>query len=356
MLYIVTGGSGSGKSEYAEQTAVQCRNGNGGTLWYLATMRIWDDEGRKRVERHRRMRAAKGFKTIERYTGLETLELEERFEEYNSAGLDDEQENDSLKRWESCRVAQKPVLLLECMSNLVLNEFYAQENGAQERILQGIKHLQNQCHDLIIVTNEIFSDGVTYDLESERYIELLGRINRELGQMADSVTEVVYGIPLAVSTPVFAADENRNPGRTLLRTLRNGLRKKTKRIPEQNQIPVLIQKRAVSKERLPFSSFNSHNVHLRQNRIHTLLKSKLSCIQTQIIIRRITPVPTGKFTIIILLSLIIPAKKLLNLLITAADLLSGLLHTKLPGYELLKYLLITFFKVPLRNSSSLMIA
>lgn len=207
MLYIVTGGSGSGKSEYAEQTAVQCRNGNGGTLWYLATMRIWDDEGRKRVERHRWMRAAKGFETIERYTGLETLELEERFEESNSAGLDAEQENDSLKRWESCRVAQKPVLLLECMSNLVLNEFYAQENGAQERILQGIKHLQNQCHDLIIVTNEIFSDGVTYDPESERYIELLGRINRELGQMADSVTEVVYGIPLAVSTPVFAADE-----------------------------------------------------------------------------------------------------------------------------------------------------
>ena len=72
MLYIVTGGSGSGKSEYAEQTAVQCRNRNGGTLWYLATMRIWDDEGRKRVERHRRMRAAKGFETIERYTGLET--------------------------------------------------------------------------------------------------------------------------------------------------------------------------------------------------------------------------------------------------------------------------------------------
>ena len=207
MLYIVTGGSGSGKSEYAEQTAVQCRNRTGGTLWYLATMRIWDDEGRKRVERHRRMRAAKGFETIERYTGLETLELRETFEELNPAGLDAEQETDSLKYWESRRVAQKQVLLLECMSNLVLNEFYDQENGAEERILQGIKHLQKQCGDLIIVTNEIFSDGVTYDLESERYIELLGRINRELGQMADSVTEVVYGIPIAVSTPVFAADE-----------------------------------------------------------------------------------------------------------------------------------------------------
>ena len=199
MLYIVTGGSGSGKSEYAEQTAVQCRNRTGGTLWYLATMRIWDDEGRKRVERHRRMRAAKGFETLERYTGLETLELRETFEELNPAGLDAEQETDSLKYWESRRVAQKQVLLLECMSNLVLNEFYDQENGAEERILQGIKHLQKQCWDLIIVTNEIFSDGVTYESESERYIELLGRINRELGQMADSVTEVVYGIPLAVS-------------------------------------------------------------------------------------------------------------------------------------------------------------
>ena len=199
MLYIVTGGSGSGKSEYAEQTAVQCRNRTGGTLWYLATMRIWDDEGRKRVERHRRMRAAKGFETLERYTGLETLELRETFEELNPAGLDAEQETDSLKYWESRRVAQKQVLLLECMSNLVLNEFYGQENGAEERILQGIKHLQKQCGDLIIVTNEIFSDGVTYESESERYIELLGRINRELGQMADSVTEVVYGIPLAVS-------------------------------------------------------------------------------------------------------------------------------------------------------------
>ena len=199
MLYIVTGGSGSGKSEYAEQTAVQCRNRTGGTLWYLATMRIWDDEGRKRVERHRRMRAAKGFETIERYTGLETLELRETFEELNPAGLDAEQETDSLKYWESRRVAQKQVLLLECMSNLVLNEFYDQENGAEERILQGIKHLQKQCGDLIIVTNEIFSDGVTYEPESERYIELLGRINRELGQMADSVTEAVYGIPLAVS-------------------------------------------------------------------------------------------------------------------------------------------------------------
>ena len=123
MLYIVTGGSGSGKSEYAEQTAVQCRNRNGGTLWYLATMRIWMMKAENGWSAIGGCARQKGLETIERYTGLEILELEERFEESNSAGLDAEQENDSLKRWESCRVAQKPVLLLECMSNLVSMNF-----------------------------------------------------------------------------------------------------------------------------------------------------------------------------------------------------------------------------------------
>ena len=205
MLYLVTGGSGSGKSEYAEQTAVQCQKENGGRLFYLATMRVWDDEGRKRVERHRRMRAAKGFETIERYTELETLKLCEKTVETDFEDLAAELE---INAWKHRKIRENPekrqksnpVLLLECISNLVLNEFYDQEDGAEERILHGIKHLQKQCHDLIIVTNEIFSDGVTYDPESERYIVLLGRINRELGQMADSVTEVVYGIPLVVST------------------------------------------------------------------------------------------------------------------------------------------------------------
>lgn len=208
MLYIVTGGSGSGKSEYAEQTAVQCQKERGRRLFYLATMRVWDDEGRKRVERHRRMRAEKGFETIERYTGLEILKLGEGSGKTDSGEPHIGQKISASKGKEILEEPEKrkkPVLLLECMSNLVLNEFYDQENGAEERILRGIKHLQKQCHDLIIVTNEIFSDGVTYDLESERYIVLLGRINRKLGRMADSVTEVVYGIPLSVSAPAIGS-------------------------------------------------------------------------------------------------------------------------------------------------------
>ena len=50
----------------------------------------------------------------------------------------------------------------------------------------------------MIVTNEVHSDVQDYSAETRKYIELLGRINQELGNMADQVTEVVYGIPVKI--------------------------------------------------------------------------------------------------------------------------------------------------------------
>ena len=44
-------------------------------------------------------------------------------------------------------------------------------------------------------------DAVGTDAEAEetkKYIGLLGKINQELGKMADQVTEVVYGIPIKI--------------------------------------------------------------------------------------------------------------------------------------------------------------
>ena len=36
----------------------------------------------------------------------------------------------------------------------------------------------------------------TYDPETEKYLEKLGAINCQMAQIADTVTEVVYGIPI----------------------------------------------------------------------------------------------------------------------------------------------------------------
>ena len=90
-------------------------------------------------------------------------------------------------------------VLLECMSNLTANEMYQEKGSGDhcvEEILAGICHVKEQCRNLIIVTNEIFSDGMDYDEETRRYQKYLGEINVRMASMADLVAEVVYSIPL----------------------------------------------------------------------------------------------------------------------------------------------------------------
>lgn len=167
MLKIITGGSGSGKSEYAENLAVRTAEG---PLIYIATMFPFDEECHRRIARHREMRKEKHFSTIECYTGLSKIQVD-----------------------------RNSTVLLECMSNLVANEMY-QEDGAGEQtveaVLKGVESLEAQCHQLVIVTNEIFSDGMDYDAETVRYQQYLGAINTALAGRACQVTEVVYGIPV----------------------------------------------------------------------------------------------------------------------------------------------------------------
>ena len=167
MMALVIGGSGSGKSEFAETI---CMELPAEEKCYIATMQAFDEESHRRIRRHRRMRAGKGFETIERYTELDELILPK-----------------------NC------VVLLECMSNLAANEMF-EEKGAGEKtveaVLEGIKKLSSQVRHLVIVTNEIFSEAASYEGDTIRYQEYLGIINQNIGKMADEVVEVVYGIPI----------------------------------------------------------------------------------------------------------------------------------------------------------------
>lgn len=169
MLHLITGGSGSGKSEYAEQ---QVQESGAGKRIYIATMIPYGEDGRQRVERHRRLRSEKKFETVECYTQLKELSLPE----------------DS-------------IVLLECMSNLVANEIF-EPDGAHEQtvnaVMEGIDRILGEVRELFVVTNEIFSDGVAYDEGTMYYMELLGQVNKALAARADAVTEVVCGIPCRI--------------------------------------------------------------------------------------------------------------------------------------------------------------
>lgn len=161
MLILVTGVSCSGKSEFAENLAVRL----GLELTYIAAMKPSDDECIKRIERHRRLRAGKGFKTVERYTDIKNLDI-------------------------------SGTALLECLSNLLANEMFcgAGERAAEE-ITVGIESLTKRLDNFIIVTNEIFSDGIDYDRDTKAYMKNLGTLNCKIARMADEVYEIVCNIP-----------------------------------------------------------------------------------------------------------------------------------------------------------------
>ena len=94
---------------------------------------------------------------------------------------------------------QRGVVLLECLSNLTANEMFEPEgagDGTVAAVLEGVKALRERSAHLVIVTNDIFSDGITYDEVTRLYQERLGRLNRELAMLADQAAEVVCGIPL----------------------------------------------------------------------------------------------------------------------------------------------------------------
>lgn len=172
MMILVTGASASGKSAFAERLVEEL---GVGPRFYLATMIPWDEECRERIRKHRLMRAKRQFETIECPVDLGKVSLPEG-----------------------------STALLECMSNLTANELYREDipgNGpdmTRDRIAKGLSHLQTQARNLVVVTNEVFSDGEDYGPETERYRELLGSLNAGLARTADAVYEVVCGIPIKI--------------------------------------------------------------------------------------------------------------------------------------------------------------
>ncbi len=187
MLIFVNGGSGSGKSAFAESVAQKL----GGKLIYVATMPIFSDDDRKKVERHHKLRAGKGFDTLEQPKRL--ADIPENGE----------------------------TVLIECMSTHVANmmfdpEILPDENVVLRRaavpaseedsavqiwtktIRKELEEVLARDGNTIIVSAEAGMDGASYSQETEQYRQVLVNTNRYLTETADAAFEVVCGIPVVI--------------------------------------------------------------------------------------------------------------------------------------------------------------
>ena len=167
MLTVITGGSGSGKSEFAEGYVLDLGEKSN---YYVATMEPWGKEGEARVRRHRSLRSGKPFVTVECFRDVGKLDF-----------------------------CGEGAVLLECLSNLTANEMFGggEHKTAKEyvrKLMGDLERLERSCRHLVIVTNEVFSDGIGYDAGTEEYRKVLGRVNHCLGRRAGEVLEVVAGL------------------------------------------------------------------------------------------------------------------------------------------------------------------
>ena len=164
MICLITGGSGCGKSTWAEKLV---RSLPAGDRVYIATMQVYDRESEIRVQRHRAQRAGLGFRTVECEKDLAAV-----------------------------HVQAKSVVLLEDLVNLTANEMF--DSGNPDRIVPALEDLAVRCGHLVMVTNDLFSDGEPYSSSVQEYMRRLAEINRRAAVLADCVVEMVYSVPVVL--------------------------------------------------------------------------------------------------------------------------------------------------------------
>lgn len=165
-IILVTGGQRSGKSAYASRLALSLAK----NPVYLATSRVWDDEFRRRVERHQRDRGAE-------WTNIEE---EKQLSRHDLTGR---------------------TVVVDCVTLWGTN-FFFDNNSDVELSLSQLKEefdkLAEQQATFIFVTNEIGLGGVSVDEVQRRFTDLQGWLNQFIASRADEVLLMVSGIPLKV--------------------------------------------------------------------------------------------------------------------------------------------------------------
>lgn len=165
-IILITGGSRSGKSSYAERLAMELSD----CPVYLATARIWDEEFRERVRRHRERRGPQ-------WTNLE----EEKF----------------LSRHD----LEGRVVLVDCLTLWCTNFFFDLESDV-DRALEAAKaefdRFTAQEATFLFVTNEIGMGGTSDNAIQRKFTDLQGWMNQYAAACADEVILMVSDIPVKI--------------------------------------------------------------------------------------------------------------------------------------------------------------
>jgi adenosylcobinamide kinase/adenosylcobinamide-phosphate guanylyltransferase len=165
-LIFITGGARSGKSRYAQELALQYSN----HPVYVATARVWDEEFRQRIDRHRQERDER-WTSMEEEKQLSRLPLDGR------------------------------VAVIDCVTLWITNFFtdwHADIDACLAVCRREIDALAMKDATLILISNEI-GMGLHADTPAGRqFTDLQGWVNQYIAAKADQAIFMVSGIPLTL--------------------------------------------------------------------------------------------------------------------------------------------------------------
>lgn len=177
MLIFISGGVRSGKSSFAEKVAFDIA-GDNAPLHYIATSEPYDDEMIARIKKHQidRAKGLKNWQTWEQSTNLDQL----------------------IPRFDN-----KDVVLFDCLTTLLGNELFRdgcwEDERAVDQLFSRLKDTifayKQNTKATIIVSNEIFYEGVPRDYGSRLYMKQLGKLHQFLTAIADKAFLMECGLP-----------------------------------------------------------------------------------------------------------------------------------------------------------------
>ncbi|AHC15425.1 bifunctional adenosylcobinamide kinase/adenosylcobinamide-phosphate guanylyltransferase [Salinispira pacifica] len=190
-LTYISGGQRSGKSRYAQQLAL----GMSASPVYLATARIWDDEFRTRIQRHRSDRDER-WRTVEIDRNISDLGRHLLPE-----GLHIDGEATSNSDRGITEAPDSPVILLDCITLWVTNFFsdaHGNMDSAMEQIIAEWDRFALLDIRAIVVSNEI-GMGVMPDNElARKFADLQGFINQHIAGHAQRQILMLSGSALEI--------------------------------------------------------------------------------------------------------------------------------------------------------------
>jgi adenosylcobinamide kinase/adenosylcobinamide-phosphate guanylyltransferase len=167
-LILITGGTRSGKSAFAQR----CAETHAGPLLYVATATIADSEMAARISRHQQARG-------ERWNLLE--------EPYDLCG-----------RLPAAAVGQGAILL-DCVTLWITNLLFTHNEepaAVRAEVRRFIDCLATIDGPLYLVTNEVGGGIVPENRLARLFRDLAGEVNQELATAANRAWLVVAGLPL----------------------------------------------------------------------------------------------------------------------------------------------------------------